>query len=352
MEVRVLLMGFGNVGKGFCRLVDEKRDFLRDTAGMEVRITGITTLTRGCIYDPQGLDLKNLLEGVDVDPGKPLWKLSGYKSPNELMPVDLIEMGDYDVLAECTVTSLKGGGDAIGYISSALSKGKSVITTNKGPVAFCHQKLNELARDMGARILFEGTVMSGTPLFSTFQSGMGGSRVNSFEGVLNGTCNYILERMHEGLDFNSALNEASLLGYAEADPSMDIKGYDTALKALIISNVMMEGRDVSFEDIELSGIEDIPSDLLDAARCGEGRLRLVARGVCHRGSKNLSVGPELIQKGHPLYSLPGSMNGIVLDTDTMGRIAVTGAGAGSRETGSALLHDLVAVSRSHLKVEI
>jgi len=352
MEIKVMLMGFGNVGKGFCRLVSEKKDFLMESTGMTVRITGIATRTHGCIYDTEGIDLDVLMSGVEKDPGKQLWQVAGYENPSRYLPRDMVIKGDYDVLAECTVTSLDSYDQALSYMESALSRGKSVITSNKAPIAFCYDRLSDLAQMNGGKVFFEGTVMSGTPLFSTFLGGMSGSRVNSFEGVLNGTCNYILEKMQGGMSFDKALEEARQKGYAEADPSMDIKGYDTALKALIVSNVMMEGICSDFDEIDISGIDDLPPDIFGNAGRSSGKLKLLARGILEGEKKILSVRPEVLEEEHPLYNLPGAMNGIVLDTDTLGRVCMTGAGAGSRETGSALLHDLVSFSRSFLKVGI
>ncbi len=352
MEIRVMLMGFGNVGKGFCRLVYEKKDFLRQNTGITVSITGIATRTHGCIYDAEGIDLGVLMSGIEEDPGKQLWQVAGYENPFQYSPRDMVEKGDYDVMAECTVTSLDSYEQALFYMENALSRGKSVITSNKAPIAFCYNRLSDLAQKNRGKVFFEGTVMSGTPLFSTFLGGMSGSRVNSFEGVLNGTCNYILEKMQGEMSFDKALEEARLKGYAEADPSMDIKGYDTALKALIISNVMMEGICSDLDEIDITGIDDIPPEMFEGAKRSSGKLRLLARGIFDGERKIFSVRPEVLDEGHPLYNLPGAMNGIVLDTDTLGRICMTGAGAGSRETGSAMLHDLVSFSRSFAKVGI
>jgi len=345
MGSRIMLMGFGNVGKGFCSLLSEKNSMLKEYYGTDTKVTGITTRTRGCIYDPSGIDIDLLLEEEANDPQRSLCELPGFSAICVNSPYELVQKGKYDVLAECTVTSLQDKSAGLDYIRGALSRGKSVITTNKGPIAFHYEELLDLANKNNGKILFEGTVMSGTPVFSTSVNGLCGSSIRSFMGVLNGTCNYILERMIEGQDYSSALGEAQKKGYAEADPAMDVEGYDSALKALILANVLIKTSPLNLEDVQIKGINSLSPEVLKEAIKGKGRLRLIARGQLDKNKKSISVGPEIVPEGHPLYSLPGATNGLVLETDTLGTVCLTGAGAGSRETGFALLNDLVTLSR-------
>ncbi|HPI98026.1 MAG TPA: homoserine dehydrogenase, partial [Synergistales bacterium] len=225
----------------------------------------------------------------------------------------------------------------------ARERGRSVITTNKGPIAFHYQELHELELKHGARLLFEGTVMAGTPVFTAVLQGLSGSIIDSFEGVLNGTCNYILELMQRGEGYENALEKAREAGYAEADPSMDVEGYDSALKALILSNVL-RNCSIPLEKIELQGIRVMDPELIERARSGKGKIRLVARGRLVDNNSDISVKPEVLLPEHPLYNLPGAMNGLLLHTDTVGQVFISGKGAGSRETGFALLRDLITLS--------
>jgi len=344
VKIKILLLGFGNVGRGFCELLSEKRELLMQRHGIHTSIIGISTRKRGSIYVPHGIDMETFLSRTTEDPlldFKQIFPEMTVKG-KDLSVEDLVSLADYDVLAECTVTSMDGGQPACGWIRNALERGKHVITTNKGPIAFHYPYLHELELKYGGRLLFEGTVMSGTPVFSTLSRGLPGSRIDSFEGVLNGTCNYILELMQQGIDYEKALQKAKECGYAEADPSMDVEGYDTALKALILSQVLNEVS-LSMEKIELEGIKGINERFFKEACMGKGKIRLVARGILGHNSTDISVKPEVLQKDHPLYNLPGPMNGILFHSDTIGQVYISGRGAGSRETGFALLRDLISL---------
>lgn len=342
MKVRILLMGFGNVGKGFSSLLIEKEEMIRRSFRLEPIIVGICTKSRGNLYDPKGIDLSKLHQ---VEDGA-----SFMSSPDisacitSFSPDELVARGEYDVLAECTITKKDGRGPALGYIRTALAKGRSVITTNKGPIAFFFNDLNRLAESSGAKLLFEGTVMAGTPVFSTSLAGLSGSSINGFEGVLNGTCNFVLELIQNGMSYENALEQAQKNGYAEADPSMDVEGIDSALKAMILSQVLMGTPVSDLEAVDIHGISDLDLELLNRTRSKSEKIRLIAKGEKVNGKTRLSVRPTSLFPDHPLYNLPGAVNGIVLNTDTLGSVCLTGAGAGSRETGFALLQDLISLS--------
>lgn len=342
MKVRVLLMGFGNVGRGFCSLLSEKREMLRNSYGIDAEIVGVCTKSRGNIYDPSGIDLEELADLAEK--GRHISLEKGGLRKSSLSAEDIVEHGEYDVLAECTVTSPDGKGPALSYIRSALSRGRSVITTNKGPIAFFYRELVSLAESTGANLLFEGTVMAGTPVFAASLSGLSGTRISGFEGVLNGTCNFILDLLRDGMSYEAALLLAQEKGYAEADPSMDVEGVDTALKAMILSQSLMNADVPDISEIEIKGISDIDPDLFVKARKNSERIRLVARSNIIKGKNSISVSPVSLSRDHPLYNLPGAVNGLVLSTDILGNVSLTGKGAGSRETGFALLKDLISLS--------
>ncbi len=337
MKVKILLMGFGNVGKGFSSLLIEKKEMIRERFGIDPLIVGICTRSSGNIYDPSGIDLKRVLE---LKGENNFLSTPGITS---LSADEIVNSGDFDVLAECTITEMGGKGSALSYIRSALTRGKSVITTNKGPIAFFYKDLQLLAETNGARLLFEGTVMAGTPLFSTSLLGLSGSSISGFEGVLNGTCNFILDLLQNGEEFEEALKQAQQRGYAEADPSMDIEGIDTALKAMILSQVLMNSSVPDIGTIEIKGISDLDPECLNRAREKNERIRLIAKGERMNGDSRISVKPIPLSPDHPLYYLPGAVNGIVLSSDVLGSICLTGVGAGSRETGFALLQDLISL---------
>ena len=341
MKVKILLMGFGNVGRGFSNLLIEKKEMIRERFGIDPLVVGICTRSRGNIYDPSGIDLNKVLE---LKGDSNFVSIQGISDRLTSLSADeIVERSDFDVLAECTITEMDGKGSALSYIRSALKRGKSVITTNKGPIAFFYKDLQLLAEANGARLLFEGTVMAGTPLFSTSLLGLSGSSISGFEGVLNGTCNFILDLLQKGEEFEEALRQAQERGYAEADPSMDIEGTDTALKAMILSQVLMHSPVPDLGAIEITGISDLDPEYLKSASEKNERIRLIAKGEMMNGDSRISVKPIPLSPDHPLYHLPGAVNGIVLSSDVLGSICLTGAGAGSRETGFALLQDLLSL---------
>ena len=338
MKVRVLLLGCGNVGRGLCSLLAEKREAIAAKYELEVLLAGVATRTRGCAYAPGGIDPRDVLSGAAF----------GAARAAEETAMDLVERGEYDVLAECTVTNPETGEPGLSYIRAALGRGKSVATSNKGPIALRFHELLSLAKENGARLMYEGTVMAGTPLFSAAGPGFLGADVLSFEGVLNGTCNYMIERMKTGATFDAALSEAQTEGYAEAEPGTDLDGWDTALKAMILAQSFLGYPSVSLGDVDVEGICGLtPGAVSDAAKRG-GAIRLIASAERPRtgatARPRISVRPRFIGADHPLASLPGTANGIVFSTDTTGQVCFTGLGAGGPQTAFALLRDIIDIS--------
>ncbi len=240
-EFKVLIIGFGNVGQAFFKLLNLKRDLIR----ANVSISEIIDRRRGHIVSPSPNILDEARSG----------RLLGRRVSLDEIP-RLIEESDADIVCEFTDLNIKEKGEpAFTYLSTAIRSGKHVITTNKGPIAFHYDELMELGRRFNRLVRFKGTVMAGTPSFNIIDL-LPGIKVNYFMGILNGTTNYILTRMYEGMSFDEALKEAQGgKGYAEADPSLDIDGWDAALKAIIISRVL--GWRHSPENMEVRGIRNI-----------------------------------------------------------------------------------------------
>jgi homoserine dehydrogenase len=194
------------------------------------------------------------------------------------------------------------------------------------------------------QLRFEGTVMSGTPVLNLCESGLAGAGIRGVRGVVNGTCNFILSEMERGVAYEEALADAQRRGYAEADPSGDVDGWDAAAKALILANCVL-GADLAIEDVARSGIRGLSAADIEAA-AGEGkRWRLVVRVDRTDGEWNAGVAPEKVDRDDPLGSLTGPGNLLVFDTEALGEVAVAGPGAGRRATGHAVVADLIAIHR-------
>jgi homoserine dehydrogenase len=339
-EVRLALVGFGNVGRRFAeRLRGPYARALR-AEGARFRVTGIATARHGLAIDPRGIDLGLALRLVAEGGGLgPL-----HRAPLARDVRAFIARVPADVLVEITTLDPKSGQPAIDHVRQALRRGMHVVTANKGPVAFALRSLKALAARKERLFLHEGAVMDGTPVFNLAQRCLRGARILSFRGTLNSTTNLVLSRMEEGLAAAAAVKEAQALGIAEADPSNDLEGWDAAVKGCAIANGLM-GASVRPSQVRRRGIAGVSGgEVRRAVRAGT-RLRLVVRGV-RRGRRVLvSVGPERIPFGDPL-SGSGPDAALVLETDLMGEIGVFERGATVDQTAYALLSDLLEVVRS------
>jgi len=315
--IRVLIVGFGTVGQGFYELFNK----VRSEIGLShVSITEIIDIKYGHLLNPKP-DIINDIR---------LGKVVGEKIEPDDIP-KLIEQSDADIMGEFTWVNIKTKGEpAFTYLTAALRSGKHVITTNKGPIAFHYDELMELGRRYGKLVRFKGTVMAGTPSFNILNL-LPGAHVESFMGILNGTTNFILTRMYEeGLSFDDALRLAQQLGYAEADPSLDIDGLDAALKTIILSRVI--GWKHELEGMEVRGIRGI-----DIRGYGDKVVKLIA----YADKDKAYVKPIPLDKNDILAHVSRNLNALRLRLDTLGELTIIGPGAGRYETAQAVLTDLV-----------
>ena len=269
--------------------------------------------------------------------------MCGHDPRNGKTTVEIMEMVDFDILVEATPTNLVDGGDGYRNIKWALEHGKDVITVNKGPLALKFAELDAIAKKNGCMLRFEGSVGGAMPIINLCRDDLGGQKIKSIQGVLNGTCNFILSRMDSGLPFEQALKEAQQLGYAETDPTNDIDGFDSASKAVILANAIF-GRDVTIKDVDIVGIRGITSEAVAMA----AENGMVIRLIVEVSPDKLEVAPRLVPKEHTLC-ISGTRNIAVINTDLAGPIAVSGRGAGRRETASAILSDLLAIMEARIR---
>ena len=338
-NVRLALVGFGNVGRRFAERLRGPYARALKAEGARVRVTGIATARHGIAVDPQGLDLGQALRLVAK--GGSLGAL--HRGPRVRDVRAFIARVPADVLVEITTLDPRSGQPSTSHVQQALERGIHVITANKGPVAFALRSLKALAARKKRVFLYEGAVMDGTPVFNLAERCLRGTRIVSFRGTLNSTTNLVLSRMEEGLTASAAVKEAQALGIAEADPSNDLEGWDAAAKGCAIANGLM-GASVRPSQVRRRGITGVSrGDARRAVRAGT-RLRLVVRGVRQGRGVRVSVAPERIAFGDPL-SGSGPDAALVLQTDLMGEIGVFERGATVDQTAYALLSDLLQVVR-------
>ncbi len=338
-ELRIALLGFGNVGRRFAELLLGPYDHALRQRGVRARVTGIATRHHGVVIDPRGLALQECLGLVRA--GLPLDRLRGGLLATG---AEFVQRVPADVLVELTTLDPRRGQPAIAHVRAALRRGLHVVTANKGPLAFAHASLRALARRQRRLFLHEGAVMDGTPVFNLVDRCLIGARILGFRGTLNSTSNHVLSRLEEGATRETALREAQALGIAEADPRRDLDGWDAAVKGCALANALMGGS-VRPSRVRRRGIMGLRTgDARRALRAGR-RLRLVVRGAREGRRVRVSVGPERIPLGDPL-SLPGPDAALVLTTDLMGEIGVFERGAFVDQTAYALLSDLIMVAAS------
>lgn len=326
--MKIAILGMGAVGRGILEMVDGK--------DLGLTVTGLADSKSG-LLDKDGIHIEEVLSA----------KLErGYCGDKSLSATDIVERADYDVLIEVTPTDAKTGEPATGFIKKAIGRGKHVVTSNKGPIALHYAELLSLARKHRVAVRYEATVGGAIPVMHTLQHGLAGNRVLAIFGILNGTCNFILTRMAaEGLTYDQALLEAREMGYAEADPTYDIKGIDAAIKLVILSNTIWK-RNVKLGDVDITGIDMLTTDALRLAEEQNSTIRLIAEAVPERGI--LRVAPQVLPKNHPLV-VDGSLNAITIETDMAGEITLIGKGAGSRETASAIIGDVLFIRDAHAR---
>ncbi len=340
MRFNIAFIGFGIVGQGLTQILVEKRNFLLKKYGFEYNVVAVSDVKKGSILDEKGLDLSKLLNIV-----KKTDSILGYKGGRKgLSSLETIEKSDADIIIEVTWTNLETGEPGLTHIKKSLAAGKNVVTTNKGPIALAYHELKRIAENHNVFLRFEGTVLSGTPTLNFTLEDLAGAYINSVRGIVNGTTNYILTEMETGKSYEEALKEAQRLGYAEADPTMDVEGWDAVGKVTILANAVMGG-DVKVKDIERTGITGITTaDIKKAQREGK-KIKLIAKAWRENGKIKAKVSPEKVPLTEILAHINGSLNALTLTTDVLGDVTVVGRGAGGIEAGYALLSDILAINR-------
>lgn len=335
--MRLLLLGFGTVGQGLAELIIKKEKLLKENYNISLSVVGIGDMLKGSIYNADGIDLTAALKAASS--GGKLTDLTNQFDGDALA---LINRAEADMMVEMTYTDIKTGEPATSHVRAALNKGMHVTTTNKGPVALFLPELVKLARQKNLKFLYEGTVMSGTPMLNLARETLAGSDITEVKGILNGTTNYILTEMENGMAYADALKKAQELGYAEAVPDADVLGWDALAKVTIIANAIF-GSNNKPADFPCKGITEISSEAIVDAKVRGKRFKLIGK-VWRDGNKvKGSVAPEEVDLSHPLAGVMGATNAITYSTDTLGDVTIVGPGAGKVETGYSTLIDIIHV---------
>ncbi len=331
--MRIILCGFGVVGQSLAKLLQSRSEDLYARYGLKPRIVGVFD-SKGSAVDTSGIDVTKLLETKRQNN-----TVKNYsKSKNNLSGVDLINELEAEVLIETTASNYKDAEPGMTHITSAMKRGMHVISVNKGPLALAFPSLQELATYNQVLFRFSGTVGGGTPILDYAKNSLRGERITSFDGILNGTTNYILTNMADGMTFDAALKDAKKKGYVEADESLDLDGLDAAAKLVILANWIM-GMKVTLPDINRTGIRKVTTkDIKDAAK-NNTAIKLIAS--CNN---ELVVAPKQVPVDDPLC-VNGTLNAIAFTSEHSGTQTIIGRGAGGIETASSILRDLIDIRK-------
>jgi len=331
--LRIILCGFGVVGQSLAKLLDSRAEDLYAQYGIKPRIVGVFD-SKGSAVDSSGLDLSKLMSEK-----KKSGTVKNYsKTKNKMSGVDMIHSIDADVLIETTASNYKDAEPGMSHIINAMKKGMHVISVNKGPLALAFPSLMELANYNHVLLRFSGTVGGGTPILDYAKNSLRGERIISFAGILNGTTNYILTNMKNGMSFDTALKDAKSKGYVEADESLDLDGLDAAAKLVILANWVM-GMKVTLPDIKCIGIRNVSSSDIQKAAKNNCAVKLIAS--CN---KELEVSPREVSLDDPLC-VNGTLNAIAFTSEHSGTQTIIGRGAGGIETASSILRDLLDIRK-------
>jgi homoserine dehydrogenase len=320
--LNLALIGYGNVGRAFARLLEKKR------AIYPFRIVAIHTARQGTAYD---------LHGLPVSPKF---------GPKAASVDEFLDASGAEVLFEITTLEPSTGEPAISHIKAAFARGMHVVTANKGPVAHAYADLEQMARVAGVQFRFESTVMDGAPVFNLVRETLPGVTIRGFQGVLNSTTNIVLEAMEAGQSLEEGIDLARKIGIAEADASYDIDGWDAAAKTAALANVLMQAR-VTPMQVETKGIGRLTPERVAQVKATGKTIRLVSRAhLAGKDGLKMRVRAEVLEAADPLAGVRGTSSLLMLDTDLMGTLGILESNPGVEQTAYGLFSDLVTIART------
>ena len=335
-ECKVIIMGFGAVGQGVANAISLKKDMIKQEHNVEVKVVAAADSSSSAIC-ADGLD-EQLLVSVKNDNGS----LASYPEyGSDVCGIDVLDNVEYDCLIEATPTNIEDGEPALSLTLKAFEEGKDVVTSNKGHLALFFKDVVSAAEKNNVQFRYEATVGGAMPIINFVKDTLSSCKISSIEGILNGTTNYILSRMtSEGSSYKDILHESQELGIAETDPTQDVEGIDAACKTVILANSLL-GIDATYSDVDVEGISNITSQAIELAKKDGYLIKLIAEV----SPDNLKVSPRLVKQGSS-YDVNGTLNMATVHTDLAGDVTVVGLGAGSLETASAMLTDLISILKN------
>ncbi len=312
--MRIALIGYGNVGRAFAALLKRHR------RAYPFRIAGIHTARHGTAYGDGGF-------------GPPASSVE-----------EFLDRAKSDIVAEITTLNPATGEPALSHIRAAFARGRHVITANKGPIAHAYAALREEASAAGVQFRFESTVMDGVPVFNMVRSNLPGVKILGFTGALNSTSKVVVEAMRQGKSMQDGIEAARRLGITEADASYDIEGWDSAAKAALLANVLMDAR-ITPQEVDRRGIGRLTPERVRELAGARKTVCLVSRARLSPAGIRVRVRAEVLDDTDPLAAVSGTSNLLLLHTDLMGTIGMAGINCGVEQTAYGLFSDAVDIAR-------
>ena len=333
--LRTGIVGYGNLGKATVRLLDMKREALR-AEGLDLVLTCILDQGGG-VCNPEGLNCAALMEHAEHS--RTLEGFPGFDPAFTFKK--MIDGKMIDLMVEFTFTNKETGEPGLTHMRECLRNGIHVTTGNKGPILVAWEELSALAREKNLLLGISCTTGGALPAIINGREAMAGSDVTLIEGVLNGTTNFILDRMEcGGVSYEEALKEARMAGIAEADPTMDVEGWDTATKLLILSQVVMHGK-LRLDDISVTGVTDVSPEDIRRARATGHKIKLIGKAWRENGQVCAKVAPQAISADHPFYFVSSRNKGVRYMSDTLGDLFIAGGASGPLPAAASALRDVV-----------
>lgn len=340
--MRLALIGYGGVGKALVKLLYSKRYALLNE-NLDCKVNYIIA-SKGGVYEPQGINLEDVIRYTEEN-----HSIAGYPyGYREDISFDtMLSNKDVDMVIEMTPTDIADGEPGMTHIKKSLENGLHVVTANKGPILLSYKSLKSIADNRNVRLGIGCTTGGALPSVNGGVMDMAGSEITSIEGVLNGTTNFILDEMElNGVEYKIALEKAQSLGIAEADTTLDVEGWDTATKLLILTNVLMN-EEKTMDDISVEGITSIKaSDIKEALSEGK-RYKLVGRAIREGNGLSIRVGPEKVGRDNLLYGVSGKNKAVKYKSDTLGDLVIIGGASGVTPAAASILRDIVNIHRGY-----
>lgn len=337
-NIKIAILGFGNVGKAFAQLLTEKQEAIFNKFNLNINVVAISTRSKGCLVNENGIDLKEVLNDIE--------KFNHFdinrNDYTEISSIEVAENVDYDILFELTPLQIFSGQPAIDHIKTALTRKKHAVSANKGPIAWSYESLRKLAEKSKVLFYYETTVMDGTPVFNLVDETLKFCKVTEVKGILNSTTNFVLEEIAKGKPYDEVIKEGKKRGFVEEDPSMDIEGWDAAAKTAALLNVLMDANITPY-DVERKGIEDITFEQIKEAENRGNVIKLICYGGIENGKIIARVKPEEISKTSLLATITGTTSIVSITTDLMGTVTIVEHEPEIEQTAYGVFSDLIRV---------